>query len=437
MSSEWRTVEIASLCEGIFDGPHATPKKTAQGPIFLGISSLERGRLNLTNTEHLSEEDFSKWTKRVVPREGDIVFSYETRLGEVAIIPADLRCCLGRRMALMRIDRTKALPEYVLYAYMSPAFQAVIKARTVHGSTVDRIPLTEFGSFPISVPCLRTQREITEILGVLDDRITHLRETNKTLESIAQAIFKSWFVDFEPVRTKMEGRQPEGMDEETAALFPDSFEESGLGLIPTQWSARSFHEMIRIIGGGTPKTSNPDYWGGHIPWYSVVDVPSGADTFVVNTEKKITQAGLEGSSTKLLPFGTTIISARGTVGKLALTGCEMAMNQSCYGLRGQNNDIYFTYFSAQRLVENLKQQAHGSVFDTITTATFKGVRVASPPPSIIAKFETNVEILMERVLVNLKTLTSLAQLRDTLLPRLISGQLRLSEALEQAENALQ
>jgi len=340
-------------------------------------------------------------------------------------------------MALMRIDRTKALPEYVLYAYMSPAFQAVIKARTVHGSTVDRIPLTEFGSFPISVPCLRTQREITEILGVLDDRITHLRETNKTLESIAQAIFKSWFVDFEPVRTKMEGRQPEGMDEETAALFPDSFEESGLGLIPTQWSARSFHEMIRIIGGGTPKTSNPDYWGGHIPWYSVVDVPSGADTFVVNTEKKITQAGLEGSSTKLLPFGTTIISARGTVGKLALTGCEMAMNQSCYGLRGQNNDIYFTYFSAQRLVENLKQQAHGSVFDTITTATFKGVRVASPPPSIIAKFETNVEILMERVLVNLKTLTSLAQLRDTLLPRLISGQLRLSEALEQAENALQ
>jgi type I restriction enzyme, S subunit len=437
MSSEWRTVEIASLCEGIFDGPHATPKKTAQGPIFLGISSLERGRLNLTNTEHLSEDDFSKWTKRVVPREGDIVFSYETRLGEVAIIPADLRCCLGRRMALMRIDRTKALPEYVLYAYMSPAFQAVIKARTVHGSTVDRIPLTEFGSFPISVPCLRTQREITEILGVLDDRITLLRETNKTLESIAQAIFKSWFVDFEPVRTKMEGRQPEGMDEETAALFPDSFEESGLGLIPTQWSARSFHEMIRIIGGGTPKTSNPDYWGGHIPWYSVVDVPSGADTFVVNTEKKITQAGLEGSSTKLLPFGTTIISARGTVGKLALTGCEMAMNQSCYGLRGQNNDIYFTYFSAQRLVEHLKQQAHGSVFDTITTATFKGVRVASPPPSIIAKFETNVEILMERVLVNLKTLTSLAQLRDTLLPRLISGQLRLSEAQEQVENALQ
>ncbi|QKQ51379.1 restriction endonuclease subunit S [Achromobacter denitrificans] len=292
------------------------------------------------------------------------------------------------------------------------------------------------GRIPISLPIFDEQCSIANALELLDDRITLLRETNKTLESIAQAIFKSWFVDFDPVCAKMEGRPLEGMDEGTAALFPDAFEESGLGLIPTHWSARSFHDMIRIIGGGTPKTSNPDYWGGHIPWYSVVDAPNSADTFVVNTEKKITQAGLDGSSTKLLPFGTTIISARGTVGKLALTGCEMAMNQSCYGLRGRNNDTYFTYFSTQRLVERLRQQAHGSVFDTITTATFKGVKVVSPPQSIIARFETNVEFLMERVLVNLKTLTSLTQLRDTLLPRLISGQLRLPEAQDQVENAL-
>src|SRR5690606_1282949 len=114
-----------------------TPKKTTEGPIFLGISSLDRGRLNLTNTEHLSEEDFLKWTKRVTPTEGDIVFSYETRLGEVAIIPPGLRCCLGRRMALMRINRQRAAPEYVLYAFMSPAFQSEIRARTIHGSTVD------------------------------------------------------------------------------------------------------------------------------------------------------------------------------------------------------------------------------------------------------------------------------------------------------------
>ncbi|MDD2736084.1 MAG: restriction endonuclease subunit S [Desulfuromonadaceae bacterium] len=215
MSSDWKSVNIASLCKGIYDGPHATPKKTDNGPIFLGISSLNKGQLDLSSLEYLSEDDFPKWTKRVTPKKGDIVFSYETRLGEVAIIPDGLRCCLGRRMALMRIDRSKAIPEYILYAYLSPTFQRVIRERTIHGSTVDRIPLTEFGSFPISIPPLIVQKEIAETLKALDDRITLLRETNTTLEAIAQALFKSWFVDFDPVRAKQEGREPEGMDADT------------------------------------------------------------------------------------------------------------------------------------------------------------------------------------------------------------------------------
>src|SRR5260370_12457719 len=108
--SQWRTVPIRDLCEGIYDGPHATPKKTTSGPIFLGIASLSQGRLDLTESEHLSEKDFAIWTRRVTPRYGDIVFSYETRLGEVALIPEGLKCCLGRRMALMRVDRTMADP---------------------------------------------------------------------------------------------------------------------------------------------------------------------------------------------------------------------------------------------------------------------------------------------------------------------------------------
>lgn len=371
-------------------------------------------------------------------RPGDLIFTQRGTLGQVSIVPSSPfpEYIVSQSQMKITVDPTKADVNFLYYAFCSAEQLNYIKNSAIQTG----VPHTNLGILkrtPVRLPSLSVQRSVANILGALDDRIALLREINKTLESIVQAIFKSWFVDFDPVRAKMEGRQPEGMDEETAALFPDSFEESELGLIPTQWSACSFHEMIRIIGGGTPKTSNPDYWGGHIPWYSVIDVPSGADTFVVNTEKKITQAGLDGSSTKLLPFGTTIISARGTVGKLALTGCEMAMNQSCYGLRGQNNDIYFTYFSTQRLVEHLKQQAHGSVFDTITTATFKGVRVVSPPPSIIARFETNMEVHMERMLVNLKTLTSLAQLRDTLLPRLTSGQLLLPEAQEQVENALQ
>ena len=282
---------------------------------------------------------------------------------------------------------------------------------------------------PIYFPDLVTQREAALTLAQLDDRITLLRETNATLEAIAQALFKSWFVDFEPVRAKMDGRAPEGMDDATAALFPDAFEETELGAVPRGWLQQTFRETIQIIGGGTPKTSNPDFWGGDIPWFSVVDAPAPSDVFVIDTEKQITEAGLQGSSTKLLPVGTTIISARGTVGKLALTGHPMAMNQSCYGLRGKAGDTYFTYFSAARLVQQLKQRAHGSVFDTITQDTFAGVHLAYPAPAIIAAFDTTVEPLMARIRENLSQIQTLATLRDTLLPRLISGQLHLSDAV--------
>jgi restriction endonuclease S subunit len=272
------------------------------------------------------------------------------------------------------------------------------------------------------------QIEIGKFLTSLDDRINLLSETNATLEAIAQALFKSWFVDFDPVRAKMEGRLPEGMDEATAELFPNGFEESGLGMVPLKWSVRAFRETIDVIGGGTPKTSVAEFWGGEIPWFSVVDAPRVSDVFVVDTEKHITEAGLNGSSTKLLPTGTTIISARGTVGRLALTGRPMAMNQSCYGLRGKAGDDYFTYLCTTRLVEQLKQRAHGSVFDTITQETFSGVSVCYPSLALILSFEDAVRPMFERVRENLIQARCLAELRDSLLPRLISGQLRLPEA---------
>lgn len=282
-------------------------------------------------------------------------------------------------------------------------------------------------SIPIKVPRRHEQDGIVEVLQALDDRIALLRETNATLEAIAQALFKSWFVDFDPVHAKLQGLAPEGMDEATAMLFPEGFEESELGTVPTGWGVCSFTQTINVIGGGTPKTSVSEYWNGTIPWFSVVDAPSTGNVFVVSTEKQITEAGLANSSTNLLPSGTTIISARGTVGKLALTGCPMTMNQSCYALRGKAGDSYFTYFSTFRLVETLKQRTHGSVFDTITRDTLDGVSVVRVPEIIIQQFERLLHPVMERIKENLLQAQILATLRDTLLPRLISGQLRLPD----------
>lgn len=219
------------------------------------------------------------------------------------------------------------------------------------------------------------------------------------------------------------------MDAETAALFPDSFEETELGMVPRGWEIKSFADTVEIIGGGTPKTSIDEYWNGDVPWFSVVDSPRESDIWVIDTEKKITLAGVENSSTRILPQGTTIISARGTVGRVALVGVPMAMNQSCYGLRGEvEENVFFTYFSTRALISDLRQKTHGSLFDTITRDTLKRVLIVSPPSQVVRKFEQRVTALLKRIRENNFESRTLAALRDVLLPKLICGKMRVMDA---------
>lgn len=456
--SSWPRIRIGDVAQ-VYDGPHATPTKTATGPIFLGISALNRGRLDLANTEHLSEEDFAKWTRRVVPSASDVVFSYETRIGEAAIIPKGLRCCLGRRMGLVRVDASRLDPHFFLYQYLSPTFQGFLHSRTIRGSTVDRIALKDFPDFEIDLPPLTVQRQIAKIMLDLDAKIDLNRRINQTLETMVQTIFKSWFIDFDPVKAKMAAieqrkdplraamrtissksdaeldQMPRVCHDQlavTAALFPDAMEESELGEIPKGWSAVTLSKMIQLIGGGTPKRSESSYWAGTIPWFSVRDVPDDGDVWVVDTEEKITQAGLQKSSTKLLREGTTIISARGTVGKLALVGIEMAMNQSCYGVVGTEGvGDFFNYFNLKGAVETLRQNTHGAVFDTITQATFETVLCVRPQNSVMKQFDEAAGPLLKSIKLNVLQSRKLAELRDTLLPKLLSGEISVESLMDE------
>jgi type I restriction enzyme S subunit len=302
------------------------------------------------------------------------------------------------------------------------------------GSVQDNINLEILGQIEFQVPPLPEQRAIAHILGTLDDKIEINRKQNETLEAMASALFKAWFVDFEPVRAKQEGRwlrgqSLPGLPAHLYDLFPDRLVESELGEIPEGWVNSGFSDTVEIIGGGTPKTSVSEYWDGEIPWFSVVDTPASSDVFAVQTQKSITLAGLNGSSARLIPKGTTIISARGTVGNLAIAGCDMAFNQSCYALQGKSGSgSYFVFLSAQRMIEHLRLMAHGSVFSTITRHTFEAVRVVLPTENLRLQFERSVASVLDRVLGNVNESRSLAQLRDTLLPQLISGELRVPDA---------
>ncbi|GIH69235.1 restriction endonuclease subunit S [Sphaerimonospora thailandensis] len=172
----------------VFDGPHATPTKTEDGPWFLSISSLENGLLKLTESAHLSEDDFVKWTRRVTPAAGDVLFSYETRLGAAALMPPGVRGCLGRRMALMRVRHGAIQPELLLHAFLGREFQETIQRRAIHGATVDRIPLKELPSWPIRLPREGRREQLAKLLRSLHNNIFRAQRENQTLAELRDAL---------------------------------------------------------------------------------------------------------------------------------------------------------------------------------------------------------------------------------------------------------
>ena len=343
-------------------------------------------------------------------------------------------CTANHRVGLVSPDyvvfgckKDKLDPDFFNYFIKGPVWKQWTTAAGV-GSVRVRIYFRELARMPITLPPLAEQKAIAAVLGALDDKIELNRRMNATLEAMARALFQSWFVDFDPVRAKLDGRQPPNLAPATAALFPDSFQDSELGPIPAAWEVCPLSEKIELLSGGTPKTSEPSYWDGNIPWYSVKDAPSETDVWVIHTEKQVTKEGIANSAAQILPEGTTIISARGTVGKLALIGTPMAMNQSCYGVRGiKGYGDFFTYFALRQATAELQQRTHGTVFDTITRQTFETLDCIFPPANLTAAFDRTVEPLLSQIRANLHQSRTLATLRDTLLPKLLSGELAIQQ----------
>lgn len=351
-----------------------------------------------------------------------MVITIAANIAETAIL--SYPACFPDSVVGFIADRNKADVRFVEYLFRYLRRQ--IQYENVGtGSVQDNINLQTLGRLGLIIPEQVEQRAIAHILGALDDKIELNRRRNETLEAMARALFKDWFVDFGPVRAKMEGREPY-LPADIWQLFPDRLDGEGK---PEGWDTHPISKLLTIIGGGTPKTSIDEYWHGEIPWFSVVDTPNTGDVFVVTTEKSITDTGLQNSSARLIPKGTTIITARGTVGNIAISGREMAFNQSCYGLCGMGGvGNYFVYLTVKNMVDQLKSMAHGSVFSTITRQTFEAIQRPKPAVTILHAFEASVSPWFEVIFLNVKEYRTLTQLRDTLLPKLISGELRVKDA---------
>ena len=255
MKSEWSKVPIKSVCLGIYDGPHATPPKSDSGAIFLGIPNFINGRLDFSDVRYISEEDLPKWTKRVTPQAHDVVFSYEATLNLYAIIPEEFYGCLGRRMALMRPDESKVDYRYLFYYMFSPAWRAEIEKHKVNGSTVDRIPLVHFPSFIIELPNVTTQRHIADILSALDTKIELNQRINDNLQQQAFSFFDQLISTNQnencTVSDIAQLNPKRSLTKKQSAKCIDMSQLSTSGAFPAGWEEKPFNGGMRFTNGDT------------------------------------------------------------------------------------------------------------------------------------------------------------------------------------------
>lgn len=457
MGSEWKMAllgEVVTTNDSTY-----SPRENWDIINYLDTSNITEN--NIDEIKHLvvGKDTIPSRARRKVCH-GDIVYSTvrpnQKHHGIISNPPENLLVSTG--FTTIRADEKIADTNYIYWYLTQPIITEVLQTIGEHtASAYPSIKPSDIEKLEILLPPLPEQKAIAHVLGSLDDKIELNRRMNATLEGMAQALFKSWFVDFDPVLDNAIAAGnpiPEELAEraelrrqalangtanrEAAKQFPAAFQPTEeLGWIPVGWEALQLETLIELIGGGTPKTSIDEYWNGNIPWFSVVDAPNDSDVFVIDTDKKITELGVKNSSTKVLRKGSTIISARGTVGKCALVGPEMAMNQSCYGIHGANgiSDIYI-YYTIREFVADLQQHGHGSVFNTITRGTFKSIYVPFGRSELTQDFDKTVNPFLERICSNLFQNVELTKLRDTLLPKLISGELRIPEVEKLAEEAL-
>jgi type I restriction enzyme S subunit len=277
---------------------------------------------------------------------------------------------------------------------------------------------------PVLLPPIAEQKTIAHILGTLDDKIELNRRMNATLEAMARALFQSWFVDFDPVRTKLDGRKPAGLDGATAALFPAHFQDSPLGHIPQGWTVEPVGEVVECVGGGTPSTAEPKFWeDGTHHWTTPKDFSSLQAPVLLDTNRKITDAGIAKISSGLLPSGTLLLSSRAPVGYLAIAAMPVAINQGFIAMKcNERASNFFMLNWCQENMAEIESRATGTTFAEISKQNFRPILVELPPKELMAAFTEKVAPLYAQIAANLHESRTLANLRDTLLPKLLSGE---------------
>ncbi|MFQ2081277.1 restriction endonuclease subunit S [Aeromonas veronii] len=417
------------------EGPGILAKDFHESGVpLLRLRNIETSTVKLDGCNYLDPKKVAtKWAHFAL-RENDLLISTSASLGRVSVVDLYSAGAIAYTGIIrFRSSDSTRLDRGYLRAFLSSAAFVEQAEQMATGSVIRHFGPSHLKQMAISLPSLSEQRQIAGISDAIEHRIALLRETNTTLEAIAQTLFKSWFVDFDPVYARARGEQPAGLAPEVAALFPDSFEESDLGMVPKGWRAGVFRDVcIRIESGGTPKRSVPEYWGGDVSWLSSGEVRSD---IVFDTKETITDLGVKQSSAKLWPQGTTVVAMYGaTAGEVCLLARPTTANQACCGLIPKPQARAFMFMCARRERAALASKSSGSAQQNLNKGLIESHPLVLPPIELLSTYEESAGALLDCWIANDHQAQTLASLRDTLLPRLISGQLRLPDAEQQLKD---
>lgn len=415
----WPEVAIEEVMDGFFDGPHATPKPSEDGPIYLGIRNMtEDGLLDLSTIRHIAWEDFPKWVRRVEPQPGDVVFTYEASLHRYALIPAGFKGCLGRRTALIRPNTDVVDARFLLYQFLGPRWRAEVNRRVNIGSTVDRIPLTDFPNFPIHLPPLSLQRKIAAVLAAYDELIENNLRRIETLEEMAQAVYREWFVEF---------RYP---GHETAEMV-----DSPLGRIPEGWRVAALGDVLATLESGSRPKGGIDPEESAVPSIGAENI-LGLGKYDFTKEKYISEEFFGGLNRGVVESGDVLLYKDGAkLGRKSLFRDGFphevcAVNEHVFILRSNHEMTQsYLYFwldlpvNTQRIVDLNSNAAQPG----ISQPKVRGLPIMLAPTGLISRFDAAVEPMMGLLFNLARQNVTLRATRDLLLPRLVSGELDVSD----------
>jgi type I restriction enzyme, S subunit len=428
MAGEWPVLSLREAGVSLIDCEHRTPPASNSGYPYIAIPQIKHGRIDLAEVRLISHEHFIEWTRKANPEPYDVILSRRCNPGETAFVPPGLECALGQNLVLLRADGKEVFQKFLRWLVQGPAWWEQVGKFINVGAVFDSLKCADIPNFQLPIPPLSEQRAIAHILGTLDDKIELNRRMNETLEAMARTLFESWFVGFDPVRAKAEGRDP-GLHREIADLFPDCFKDSELGQIPEGWTIRTLYDCADYINGATFRNEHfsPDRTG--LPVIKIGELKDG-----VTAQTKFTEHSID--ERYRISDGEVLFSWSGSpdtsIDTFIWADGEGWLNQHIFKIQlkhpSERSFVYNLLRFLKPVFIEIARNKQTTGLGHVTAADLKRLKTVKPPEVVLLSFNQLAEPLFGKTFANLQESRTLAAIRDALLPKLISGERRLKDA---------